>query len=127
MIKYSVVVNQKYIVKVEANSQLGAEQIVLDLHGGIATAQAFDQEGMKTDTFEYFLNNCDFCSFKEIEQKTDEWYKITKEWNKTLDESISLETRIKQMKEEIEELQKELLQKKRRSGELLGKSQRIWE
>lgn len=74
MSKYIVSVNCKYLVTVEANSMLGAEHKCLDLKG-IRYAQAFDQDGIKTDTFAGCMLTEKTVSFEELERISDEYAK----------------------------------------------------
>ena len=70
--KYIVEVNAKYLVKVEADSQLKAEHTVLDLDG-IWGALAFDSEMMKTDTFRGACLGCETISMKELTELSEEY------------------------------------------------------
>ena len=53
--KYMVVVNQKYIVTVEANSACSAEHKILDNMDGVQGAQAFTGKELSTDTFQWYF------------------------------------------------------------------------
>lgn len=68
MAKYLVVVNQKYIVKVVAESAGGAEHAILDNIDGIQYAQAFTAKELTTSTFEYYLDTCSTISYAELKQ-----------------------------------------------------------
>lgn len=103
--KYVVIVNQKYLVSVEANTHGGAEHKILDnIYYGIETCQAFKLEEMVTDVFKALAQNCETISYAEMLQKS----KLYKE---TLDniesDKITLEkniTEIKNLYERIEAL-----------------------
>lgn len=88
--KYVVIVNQKYLVSVEANTHGGAEHKILDdIHYGVETCQAFTIEEMRTDTFKALVENCETISYAEM-VKLSEVYKATleeiKEDNKMIEE-----------------------------------------
>ena len=75
MAKYMVVVNKKYIVRVESTSNGGAEHVILDNFVGIKYAQAFDAKELATDTFAYFLDTCSTISLDELKQLSDDFAK----------------------------------------------------
>lgn len=75
--KYVVIVNQKYLVSVEANTHGGAEHKILDnVYYGVETCQAFKIEEMATDTFKALAENCETISYDEM-VKRSEVYKAT--------------------------------------------------
>lgn len=70
MEKYIVIVNQKYLVMVEANSHGGAEHRILDdIFYGIETCQAFTLKETSTDTFRSLARACETISFTEMQEK----------------------------------------------------------
>lgn len=79
MTKYLVVVNQKYIVKVEAESAGGAEHVVLDNFDGIQYAQAFTAKELTTSTFEYYFDTCSTISLDELKRISDDYVAAWKE------------------------------------------------
>lgn len=68
--KFVVVVNQKYLVSVEANTHGGAEHKILDnVHYGVETCLAFKIEEMATETFRALAENCETISYDEMLKK----------------------------------------------------------
>lgn len=70
--KFIVEVNAKYLVSIEAETQLRAEHAVLDMDG-IWGALAFDRDMMKTDTFMGAVQGCEMVSMKELEAMSAEY------------------------------------------------------
>lgn len=70
--KYIVEVNAKYLVSIEAETQLRAEHTVLELDG-IWGALAFDRDAMKTDTFAGAVQGCEMVSMKKLEAMSAEY------------------------------------------------------
>lgn len=70
--KYIVEVNAKYLVSIEAETQLGAEHKVLE-YDGIWGALAFDNDAMKTETFRGVCLSCETISMKELEAMSEEY------------------------------------------------------
>lgn len=69
--KFLVIVNQKYLVNVEANTHGGAEHIILDnVYHGIKTCQAFTIAETITDTFKAMVENCETISYGEMLEKS---------------------------------------------------------
>ena len=63
--KFMVMVNNKFMVSVEATSNVAAEHKILnDIYHGMQSALAFDEESMKTDHFRGCLLACQTISFK---------------------------------------------------------------
>lgn len=63
MEKYMVIVNQKYLVSVEAGSHGGAEHRILDTGYGFHGAQAFSREDLRTEFFRDNAIECETVSF----------------------------------------------------------------
>ena len=69
--KFMVVVNQKYLVSVEANTHGGAEHKILDnIYCGIETCLAFTIEETATDIFKTLVENCETISYTEMLEKS---------------------------------------------------------
>ena len=68
--KYIVWVNQKFLVKVEAESYGGAEHKILDNYDGICAAQAFSIEDTRTDYFASVLETAEMISLDELKVLT---------------------------------------------------------
>lgn len=64
--KYIVEVNAKWLVNIEAESALGAEHAALELDG-VWGALAFDEAGMKTETFAGAVQTCETIKADELE------------------------------------------------------------
>ncbi len=100
--KFMVVVNQKYLVNVEANTHGGAEHKILDdIHYGIETCQAFTFEEMTTDTFKALAENCETISY-------DEMVKRSKDYKATLDEIKEDNEIVEKYTKQLNELYKEI-------------------
>lgn len=82
--KYIVEVNAKYLVSIEAETQLSAEHKVLE-YDGIWGALAFDNDAMKTDTFIGAVQGCEMVSMKELEAMSKEYADAYVEKAKALD------------------------------------------
>ena len=70
---YFVVVNNKYIINVSADSACAAEHAILDQYDGTQYAQAFTAKELNTDTFKHFMEVCETISAKELMAKSDEY------------------------------------------------------
>lgn len=80
MEKYLVIVNQKYLVNVEANSHGGAEHRVLDLVYGITGAQAFSKKDMSTEFFRDYAINCETVSFNWLVEQSKYFQEVGDMW-----------------------------------------------
>ena len=78
---YVVMVNNKYMMRVQAESKCGAEHVVLDRFSDeinkyhvITGAQAFDQNDLKTTWFyrDYF-SRCDLISMRWLEELVENY------------------------------------------------------
>lgn len=68
MRNFMVMVNRKFMVKVQAESACAAEHKILDgIYVGIQTALAFDREDMKGDYFQNCLMDCETISYAELD------------------------------------------------------------
>lgn len=101
--KYMVVVNQKYMISLEHDGSCGgAEHQILDNFQGIEGCQAFDQEGMKTDTFMSYLTTCETISLDELKTLSDEYEKRWKETAKSRDEMKRLEAEVEDLRNQLD-------------------------
>jgi hypothetical protein len=97
--KFIVIVNQKYLVTVEANTHGGAEHVILDtVYYGIKTCQAFTVDEIVTDTFKALAENCETISYAEMLEKS----KLYKETLNNLEQAKRV---AEKEKTQIEELQ----------------------
>lgn len=81
--KFMVMVNNKFMVSVEAESNLAAEHKILDdIYDGMQSALSFDKDTMKTDHFRACLMGCETISFNEL-KKMSEAYR--NQWTKYSD------------------------------------------
>lgn len=72
--KYIVEVNAKYLVSIEAETQLSAEHTILE-YDGIWGALAFDADEMKTETFRGACLQCETISMNELKAMSEEYRK----------------------------------------------------
>ena len=105
---YLVVVNQKYIVSVEANSNGGAEHRVLDAFDGIWTAQAFMMSELGTDTFKHYAETCETISMSELEAKCNGYKRAWEIVGEKNDAVYRCKLRIKEAEKALEDLKEEL-------------------
>ncbi len=109
--KYLVVVNQMYIVAVNANSALEAEHMILNNMDGIQGAQAFDQKSVRTETFAGYMMSCETVSFSELQQISRRYTEACEEMGKKLEEKKLAELEVERLKKLLEEAQHELTKK----------------
>lgn len=102
--KYMVVVNQKFIVAVEANTNSGAEHMILDTLDGIEVAQAFTAEELNTDTFKWFLENGITISHRELHELSANYTNACKEWADMVDEETAVVHEIASLEKKLEGL-----------------------
>lgn len=76
--KYMVMVNNKFMVSVEAESKINAGHFILDsfanetnTYGVIESALAFNKEDMKTDYYFECLEGCETISFTDLGSKIE--------------------------------------------------------
>ena len=101
--KFIVMVNQKYLVSVEANTNGGAEHKILDnVYYGIETCQAFSPEEMKTEFFRSCFEECETISYSELFDKA-------KEYKRLQDEKEAEKDKIAKYRKQIEDLQEALM------------------
>lgn len=101
--KYMMVVNQKYMISLEHDGSCGgAEHVILDNFQGIEGCQAFDQEGMKTDTFMSYLTTCKTISLDELKTLSDEYENRWKETAKSRDEMKRLEAEVEDLRNQLD-------------------------
>lgn len=104
MEKYIVIVNQKYLVSVEAGSHGGAEHRCLDLVYGIKTAQAFSRDDLRTEFFRDNAINCETLSFSELEAKSKAYKDALDYEEKASLERAAVEERIAELRRESDRL-----------------------
>lgn len=107
--KYLVVVNQKYIVAVEAESELGAEHKILDdIYYGITGAQAFDQKSIRTDCFYWLMQDCKTVSYEELEKMSKSYKEAQETLEQREQELKEAQKRMKELQEQMTALQTEI-------------------
>ena len=107
--KFMVMVNNKYMVSLEASSCLAAEHKILDeIRYGMQSALAFDQETTKTEHFIACMMQCQTISYEELhklsEVYTDGWKKVSDQKNSIEikeDHLRELEARCSDMRDQI--------------------------
>lgn len=101
--KYMIVVNQKYMISLEHDGSCGgAEHQILDNFQGIEGCQAFNQEGMKTDTFMEYLTTCETISLDELKTMSDEYEKRWKETAQSKETMRSLEAEVERLRNQLD-------------------------
>ena len=101
--KYMMVVNQKYMISLEHDGSCGgAEHQILDNFQGIEGCQAFDEKGMKTDTFMTYLTTCKTISLDELKTLSDEYENRWKETAKSRDEMKRLEAEVEDLRNQLD-------------------------
>lgn len=104
--KYMVWVNQKFLVTVETDgSACAAEHEILDNYQGIVSAQAFDRDSMKTDTFAGAVLWSETISRDELKAMSDRYEKA---WGNVASAKAAEE----ELRSEIEQLQ-EIIERKK--------------
>lgn len=107
--KYMVWVNQKFLVTVETDgSACAAEHEILDNYQGIVSAQAFDRDSMKTDTFAGAVFWSETISRDELRAKSDKYEAAWKSAAKKKDEEEALKNEIEQLQAIIQRKKEEL-------------------
>lgn len=106
--RYLVVVNQKYIVSVEAESACGAEHVILDNISGTEGAQAFDRKSIKTETFTWYLENCETVSYETLRQIGEEYSEKVVEYTDCKVELSKANDEMEELKRKMEALQNEI-------------------
>ena len=122
MRKYMVVINDEYIVKVEALSYYEAEQSILDRYKLCNKAQAFeiDTNETRSDEFMYNLLKCSLLSTLELKRKDIAYTINAKEWlNEQLDLMRELEHQLLRLEYDVTTLQKDIHAKENRMIELI--------
>jgi len=102
-------INQKYLVKVETDGNaLKAEHEILDNYQGIVSAQAFDWDGLKTDTFACAVLSSETISLNELKAMSDRYEKAWRILAIAMDAEEELRSEIEQLQEIIERKKAEL-------------------
>ena len=108
MKRFMVVVNHKYIVTVEAETNGGAEHRILDNIRHSQSVQSFDIAEKETDTelFRDFFNTCETVSLEELKRKDREAMKAEHiHLNDLFDVITGLKGEIYECKQQIEGLE----------------------
>lgn len=101
--KYMMVVNQKYMISLEHDGSCGgAEHQILDNFQGIEGCQAFDEKGMKTDTFMWYLTTCKTISLDELKTLSDEYENRWKETAESRDAMKRLEAEVEDLRNQLD-------------------------
>ncbi len=104
--KYMVWVNQKFLVKIEVEgSMLAAEHYILDNYQGIVSAQAFNWDGLKTDTFAGAVLSSETISLDELKSMSDRYENAYIELRKAMDEEKEIVDEIERLQAKIKDLQ----------------------
>lgn len=103
--------NNKYMVSVEAETNLSAEHKILDeIYDGMQSALSFDKDTMKTDHFRACLMDCETISFSELMEMSkayrEQWAKVCEYKN----DVEAAETMVEDLEKRLAEA-KELLRK----------------
>lgn len=107
--KYLVYVNSRYMVSVEAESNLGAEHKVLDNIPGATTALSFDNETMKTDTFIGCMMGSETISYNELLNKQNaKLADVYEHYNTLLDKEGEIERAIQELEARLHSARGEL-------------------
>lgn len=107
--KFMVVVNQKYLVTVEAQTEGSAEHVILDdVYYGIETCQAFSINSLQTDTFTAFAKDCETVSLAELKEKAKKYQEKCKRIEKTKDKIASYKKAMNQHERAIQEIKASL-------------------
>lgn len=110
--KYMVWVNQKYLVTVETDgSACTAEHEILDNYQGIVSAQAFDRDSMRTDTFAGAVIWSNTISLDELKAMSDRYENAYIELSKAMDEEREIVDEIERLQAIIKDLQTALVPK----------------
>lgn len=111
--KYIVVVNNKYLITVEAESACGAEHRVLDHYaneineyGVIKGALAFDKKTVKTDYFWDTVSRCETVSVEELDKIVADTIEVCEKKKEAQAELNLIAGKIRDVEEEIRRLQK---------------------
>lgn len=100
--KFMVIVNNKYMITVDANTHGGAEHKILDdFFYGIEQCQAFSMDELNTETFKYFAEHCETISANELMEKCETYKKY-------VDEKQETEQKVNDYTKRIQALENEL-------------------
>jgi hypothetical protein len=102
MTKYFVIVNRKYLVKVEATSNGGAEHVILDNIYGTESSLAFGLDEMHIDTYKWAFEECETISYDELMKKGNNLLAAHHEaHNERINEKWEIEKEIKKIKDTL--------------------------
>lgn len=102
MTTFMVVVNRKYIVKVEAETNGGAEHKILDNYNGTMYAQAFNHKELMTETFVHFFETCQTISLNELETIANNYDAAWKAVGEAMDALREQECAVKELERQLE-------------------------
>lgn len=116
--KFMVMVNNKFMVSVEAESNLAAEHRILDdIYDGMQSALSFDMDTMKTDHFRGCLMGCETISFSELKKMSeayrDQWHTFAE----CKGESDTAEAKVRMLEKQLAEAKEVALHAKQRCRE----------
>lgn len=100
--KYIVMVNQKHLVTVEAETSGGAEHKILDdVYYGIETCQAFSLNELSTDFFKGCAEKCETISYSELFDKAKRYKDLLDAIEAEEEELSEYRKRVKNLEEQI--------------------------
>lgn len=112
--RYMVEVNAKYMVSVEADSQLQAEHKILNEHDGCWGALAFDAKMMKTDTFAGAAMTCETISLRELQSMATDLTEKSIAYGDANEEVKAQEAEIEELERRLKEAEEALARMKAR-------------
>ena len=102
MNNYFVIVNRKYLVKVNSTSNGGAEHVILDNIYGVESALAFGIDEMHIDSYKWAFEECETVSYDELVKKGNNRLAAQHEThNELIEEKWEIEKEIKRLKEKL--------------------------
>lgn len=105
MQNFMVMVNRKYMVRVQAESACAAEHKILDgIYVGIQTALAFNREDMKGDYFQNCMMDCETISYAELDKHAYNLAHIQKHAGEVRANICAIDGEIARLRARIEEL-----------------------
>lgn len=125
--KFMVIVNQKYLVTVEANTHGGAEHKILDnVYYGIQTCQAFSMSELSTDIFKSLAEDCETIGYSELFDKAKEHKKTIEEIKAENDKIAAYKKQIEAMEKRMAEIKSEIKISEENIENLANKQSNIW-
>lgn len=106
MATFMVWVNQRFMVKVDANSNGGAEHRILDNYELIQGAQAFEiGKDTRTEYFENVMMDAKLISLDELRGLSDEYIGHCNSFGKAMQRIKDVDRQIEELKEELVRLE----------------------